>query len=201
MAMKVLWSLLRTTLVGVVTIAVLAFAVEWLVRAIVSLVGPLVHIMTTTWELSDYVAGVIVVAIAVAACFAVGLFVKTKVGAWLLRAAESRLMRRAPGYVWIRDAIGRVLGTQKPLFSSAALVEVSDGALCTAFVTDTHADGSFTVFIPASPNPMSGSVYHLKREHVHVLDVPVEVAWSSVVSCGAGAGKLMEVYRKSAVQQ
>jgi uncharacterized membrane protein len=105
-------------------------------------------------------------------------------------------MRRAPGYVWIRDAIGRVLGTQKPLFSSAALVEVSDGALCTAFITDTHADGSFTVFIPASPNPLSGSVYHLKPEHVHAVDVPVEVAWRSIVSCGAGAHKLIEVYKK-----
>lgn len=140
-------------------------------------------------------------AAAVGVCFLVGLVVRTKVGAWLLRAAESRLMRRAPGYVWIRDAMGRVLGTQKPLFSSAALVEVSDGAMCTAFITDTHADGSFTVFVPASPNPMSGSVYHLKREHVHVLEVPVEVAWSSIVSCGAGAGKLMEVYRKGAAQQ
>ncbi len=161
-----------------------------------SLVEPLVHIMITTWELSDYVAGAILVAAAVGVCFLVGLIVKTKVGAWLLRAAESRLMRRAPGYVWIGDAMGRVLGTQKPLFSSAALVEVSDGAMCTAFVTDTHADGSFTVFIPASPNPMSGSVYHLQRERVHILDVPVEAAWSSIVSCGAGVGKLMEARRK-----
>lgn len=47
--MKVLWSLLRTTLVGLVTIAVVAFAVEWLVRAITSLLEPIVHIMTTTW--------------------------------------------------------------------------------------------------------------------------------------------------------
>ena len=57
-----------------------------------------------------------------------------------------------------------------------ALVEVSGGALSTAFITDTHADGSCTVFVPASPNPLSGSVYHMKREHVHVVDVPVEVA-------------------------
>jgi len=194
--MKLLWSIVKTTLVGVVTIAVLAFAIEWLVRAIVIVVEPLVDIITTTWRLSDYVAGAIVVAVAVAACFLVGLIVKTKVGAWLFRAAESRLMRRAPGYVWVRDAIGRVLGTQEPQFSSVALVEISDGALCTAFITDTHADGSFTVFIPASPNPLSGSVYHLKQEHVHAVDVPVDVAWRSIVSCGAGAHKLTEACSK-----
>ena len=193
---KLLWSLLKTTLVGVVTIAILAFAIEWLIRAIVSLVEPLVHILGTTWKLSAYTTGAVVVAIIVLVCFSVGMIVKTKVGAWLLHVAESRLMRRAPGYIWIRDAVGRVLGTQKPLFSSVALVEVSSGTLSTAFITDTHADGSFTVFVPASPNPLSGSVYHMKREQVHAVDVPVEVAWRSVVSCGAGAHKLMEAYRK-----
>jgi uncharacterized membrane protein len=194
--MKLLWSIVKTTLVGVVTIAVLAFAIEWLVRAIVIVVEPLVDIITTTWRLSDYVAGAIVVAVAVAACFLVGLIVRTKVGAWLLRAAESRLMRRAPGYVWIRDILGRVLGTQKPLLSSVALVEISEGTLCTAFITDTHADGSFTVFVPESPNPLSGSVYHLKQEHVHTVDVPVDVAWRSIVSCGAGSRELTNVFAK-----
>ena len=193
---KLLWSLAKTTLVGVVTIAVLAFVVEWLVRAIAGLVEPMVHVMATTWRLSDYVAGAILVAAIVGVCFLVGLIVKTKVGAWLFRAAESRLIRRAPGYVWIRDTISRVLGTQKPLLSSVALVEISDGALCTGFITDTHADGSFTVFIPASPNPLSGNVYHLKRERVHPVDVPADVAWRSIVSCGAGAHRLTEVYSK-----
>ena len=194
--MRLLWGIVKTALIGLVAIAVVALAVEWLVRAIVSVVEPLADVISTTWRLSDYMAGAIVVAIAVAACLLVGVFVKTKVGAWLLRAAESRLMRRAPGYVWIREAIGRVLGTQKPPFSSAALVEVSDGALCTAFITDTHADGSFTVFVPASPNPMSGTVYHLKRDHVHTLDVPVEAAWRSIVSCGAEADKLVAAYKR-----
>jgi hypothetical protein len=36
--MKLLWSIVKTTLVGVVTMAVLAFAIEWLVRAIVIVV-------------------------------------------------------------------------------------------------------------------------------------------------------------------
>ena len=49
---KLLWSLLKTTLVGVVTIAILAFAIEWLIRAIVSLVEPLVGALTQGWRLS-----------------------------------------------------------------------------------------------------------------------------------------------------
>jgi hypothetical protein len=66
MAMKLLWSVVKTALVGLVTIAVVAFAVEWLVCAIMSLVEPLAHVISNTWRLSHYMARAIVVATAVA---------------------------------------------------------------------------------------------------------------------------------------
>jgi len=195
---RLLSNILKTALLGLVTIGVLAFVVEWLVRTVISLVKPLVHVLDATWGLSDYVAGTIVVAIIVAACFLIGVVVRTKVGAWILHAAEARLTRRAPGYVWIKDALSRLLGTYKPLFSSVALVEISSGTMTTAFVTDTHTDGSYTVFVPASPNPMTGSVYHIKPEHVHPLAVPVDVVWKSIVTCGAGSQELINSLHKEA---
>jgi uncharacterized membrane protein len=64
----------------------------------------------------------------------------------------------------------------------------------TCFITDSHDDGSFTVFVPTGPNPTSGLIYHLGGEFVHPVNVPVQEAMRSVISCGAGSGKLLNQY-------
>lgn len=62
----------------------------------------------------------------------------------------------------------------------------------TAFVTEQHVDGSYSVFVPTGPNPTSGNIYHLKKKYVHLVDVSVEDAMRSIISCGAGSGKLLK---------
>jgi uncharacterized membrane protein len=61
-----------------------------------------------------------------------------------------------------------------------------------AFVTDSHDDGSYTVFVPTGPNPTSGNIYHLKGKWVHPVDVSVEDTMRSIISCGAGSSMLIE---------
>jgi uncharacterized membrane protein len=64
-------------------------------------------------------------------------------------------------------------------------------------VTDEHEDGSFTVFVPTGPNPTSGQIFHLNQKYVHPLDVGVEDAMRSIISCGAGSTDLLSAYRKT----
>jgi uncharacterized membrane protein len=71
--------------------------------------------------------------------------------------------------------------------------------LVSAFITDTHTDGTYTVFVPTGPNPTSGNIFHLKGEYVHPVDVPVEDAMRSIISCGAGSSRLIKQYKKEAV--
>jgi len=71
----------------------------------------------------------------------------------------------------------------------------SNDTLMTAFVTDEHSDGSFSVFVPTGPNPTSGLIYYLKGEWVHLIDVPVEDDMRSIISCGAGSARLIEAYK------
>ena len=62
----------------------------------------------------------------------------------------------------------------------------------TAFITDTHADGSYTLFVPTGPNPTSGLIYHLDGKYVHPVNIPVQDAMRSIISCGAGSARLMQ---------
>jgi uncharacterized membrane protein len=76
-----------------------------------------------------------------------------------------------------------------------ALAQIfGNSTLVTCFVTDSHDDGSFTVFVPTGPNPTSGLIYHLEGQYVHPVKVPVQDAMRSVISCGAGSGKLLQQY-------
>ena len=49
-----------------------------------------------------------------------------------------------------------------------------------------------TVFVPTGPNPTSGFIYHLPNEYIHKVDVKVEDAMRSVISCGTGSSALIQ---------
>ena len=68
--------------------------------------------------------------------------------------------------------------------------------LMSAFITDRHPDGSYTLFVPTAPNPTSGGVFHLKGENVYPVNVPVEQAMRSIISCGTGSTMLMDEYKR-----
>ena len=109
---------------------------------------------------------------------------------------ESNVLSKAPGYSLIKETVSQFLGKKKLPFSSVALARIFDNAtMVSAFITDEHPDGSYTVFVPTGPNPTSGNIYHLKSENVHPVDVPVEEAMRSIISCGAGSSTLIAEYK------
>jgi len=130
-------------------------------------------------------------------CFVTGLVVRTPLGAALHEHLDDWLGRLAPGYRMVRDTVGQLLGSGKSggLRGEVALVRLF-GAENTvrqvAIVTSSHADGSFTVYVPTAPLPTQGFVYHLQADCVHLLPgVPFEAAMRMVLACGAGAADLI----------
>jgi uncharacterized membrane protein len=45
--------------------------------------------------------------------------------------------------------------------------------------------------VPTGPNPTSGQIFHLPGEHVVLVDVGIDDAMRSIISCGAGSGEIM----------
>ena len=191
----------KTTILGglvvILPVAILMFTFTWLFGLVTDLIQPLTDLLFGESFLREYpyLAHAIVILIILAACFVVGVFVRTKAGTLIVRVLENAILRRAPGYSLIKETIVQIFGKGASPFSRVALVQVfGNDTLVTAFVTDEHADGSYTIFMPTGPNPTSGNVYHLKGEYVHPIDVPVEVAMRSIISCGAGSTQLVEAY-------
>jgi uncharacterized membrane protein len=125
----------------------------------------------------------------------VGIFVKTRVGQFIQHNLEKRILQMAPGYPTIKSIVMQFIGKKKSPFSSVALVEVfGNETLMTAFITDTHDSGRYTVFVPTGPNPTSGLIFHMPKKHVHPVKVSVEETMRSVIGCGAGSANLLDAY-------
>jgi uncharacterized membrane protein len=132
-------------------------------------------------------------------CFFLGLFVRTRLGQIIYSGFENSVLSRAPGYRMIKETVNHFIGRKESPFSSVAMVQLFENeTLVTAFITDRHEDGRVTVFVPTGPNPTSGFIYHLDQRYVHPVDVSVEEAMRSVISCGAGSEKLIKGLRKDA---
>jgi uncharacterized membrane protein len=190
---------LKITLMGgvivLLPVALTFFFLRWLFNLVTGLIAPLTHLVLERSHIPKFVADFLVVLVIVAVCFMVGIVIKTRLGVFLYRHIEKRILKIAPGYSLFRETIKQFLGHERAPFSSVALVRVFENStMMTAFITDEHPDGSYTVFVPSGLNPTSGIIYHLQKEYVHLLDVSVEQTMRSIISCGAGSRSLLESY-------
>jgi uncharacterized membrane protein len=187
---------LKTTILGGVTvilpIAVLVFIFKWLFKVITNIIQPFTNIIIERADLQEIFADVIVIFIILTACFIIGMIIKTKIGRFIHMSLEDNLLSIAPGYKMIKETIMQFLGKSKPPFSDVAIVQpFGNNTKCTGFVTDTHENGYYSIFVPTAPNPTSGFIYHLEKKYVQIIDVPIEQAMRSILSCGAGSESLL----------
>jgi len=193
--MQRLKKFLKTTVLGGIVVLLpvflTGFFLHWVFSVVTGLIEPLTKILVIKARMNERLADVLVIAVIVGICFFVGLLVKTRLGRYILRVVERRILKVMPGYTLFRNTIKQFLG-QKRMHSRVALVQAfGNETLMTAFITDEHPDGNFTVFVPSALNPTTGLIFHLKKQYVHLVDVSVEETMRSIISCGAGSCKLL----------
>lgn len=200
--MAKLRTFIYTTLLGGVVVvlptAVILFLVSWIAGLVAGWIKPVTGTLVEQTNMVYAAAVAITLLGLLVGCFLIGLIVRTRMGGWLFASIERHSLKRIPGYSLVKETVTQLIGGAKSPFSRVALVQLfSNDTLASAFVTDTHADGSCTVFVPTGPNPTSGVIYHLPGHCVHYIDVPVEETMRSIISCGAGSGKLIDAYRRA----
>ena len=168
------------------------FFLHWLFNLVTGFIRPLANILVIKARIQENLADVLVIVVIIGVFFLTGLVVKTRLGRYIHRVAEKRILKIMPGYTIFRNTIKQFLGQKKTPFSRVALVQAfGNETLMTAFVTDEHPNGSFTVFAPSALNPTTGLILHLPGKYVHIVDVSVEDTMRSIITCGAGSCKLI----------
>jgi len=187
---------IKTSILGglaVILPATLLFLIfRWLFNWITDIIQPLANLIIAKSQFQEIVADILVIAIILAVCFLLGVVIKTKIGRFIHENLENHILRLAPGYPIIKSVVMQFIGHKKSPFSSVALVQPFENeTLMTAFITETHDDGRYTVFVPTGPNPTSGLIFHLPQKYVHPVKVSLEETIRSVISCGAGSANLI----------
>jgi uncharacterized membrane protein len=191
-----------STVVGgilvILPVALFLFTMNWVFGMIRGMISPLTDALLTRASLPAYMADLVVIVALILLCFIVGMMIRTRFGKWVYSLLDSKLLMKAPGYSIIKETVVQFIGNKKSPFSSAALVQIfGNETMVSAFVTDEHEDGSYTVFVPTGPNPTSGNIYHLPGRFVHPIDTPTEDLMRSIISCGAGSSTMVMTFKKN----
>lgn len=199
--MEKIKSFLKTTFLGgfliVLPIIVLILVLNMFYQFIATNVRPISKLLIEATRLNEFVAAITAVIFILLVFFLVGLAVRTRFGKFTFNLFETGVLSKIPGYKLIRETIAQIFGNQKSLFTSVALVNLfGNETLVTAFITDEHPDGSYTVFVPSGPAPTAGFIYHLKQEYVHKIDYPLDLAMKTILSLGAGSKQLFKSFHK-----
>jgi uncharacterized membrane protein len=182
----------------VLPIVILIAVFNWLYEFIVDKLRPITNIILETARMQEFAAAIIAIVIILFVFFIVGLIVRTRIGKYLYDYFEQTLLTKIPLYKIIKETTIQIMGSSKGLFKQVALVKLfGNETMLTAFVTEKHDDGNYTVFIPSGPAPTAGFIYHVRKEDVQLIDYPVEKAMKTIFSLGAGSKELLKHAKNS----
>lgn len=196
--MDKLKAFIKTTVLGgllvVLPIYILVLVFKWFFEFVVDNIRPIVYVLIQTVRLHEFVASIFAIVITLLLFFAIGLVVRTRLGKFTFDFIEVNFLKRLPFYKMIKETVLQLVGSEKNLFKAVALVNLfGNETLVTAFVTEEHDNGMYSVFVPSGPAPTAGFIYHLKKEHVHIIDYPVDKAMKTVFSLGSGSNELIKI--------
>lgn len=123
-------------------------------------------------------------------CLLTGITVHTVKGRAIWNRIENSLFQKMPGYSLFQSLTQQLAGEAKGQTWKPALAEIAD-ALVPAFIVEELDDGSFTVFVPSVPSSLAGSIYILRPERVHPLNVPFTHAIKVLSKWGSGSKELV----------
>jgi uncharacterized membrane protein len=179
---------------GALTILPIYLAILLILRAMKSLrklVRPFADLLPK-WLPAEMILSFLLVLIL---CFLVGIALRTQAGRAARDSLENSLLKKIPGYTLFRGMARQLAGEDRESTWKPALAEI-ENALVPAFIIEELDEGRFTVFVPASPTPLTGTVYILTAERVHPLNVPFAQAVKAITRWGLGSKCLVAAMQR-----
>lgn len=192
---------LVTTLIGgfvvLLPLAIFVLTIKLIINLVSSLLAPISSLLKNELDLQvpDALISIIAFTIVILLCFAIGLFVRTRFGQNSLRYFERTYLLRLPLYGVIKETVQQFTGAKKMPFTDVVLVDIfSNGTRMTGFITDEHASGNYTVFVPTGPNPTNGFIFHVTKEQITRLDADTRTddAMRTIIGVGVGSSSVMD---------
>lgn len=190
-----------TTLIGgfvvLLPLAIFVMLLKLIINLVAGLLAPLSNLIKNELDLQvpDFLVSFLAFIIVIFLCFIIGLFIRTRFGKDSFIYFERTYLFKLPLYGTIKETVQQFTGTKKMPFSDIVLVDVfGNGTRMTGFVTDEHASGNLTVFVPTGPNPTNGFIFHVTKDQVTRVDegVKIDDAMRTIIGVGVGSSGIVK---------
>lgn len=185
---------IRTSLVGgilfllpIVVVAIIAGKAVAIARKIV---GPLAAHLPEDSVFGLDMPKMLAIGLLVLFCFLAGVFARTALAQKAITWLETTVLSNLPGYEFIKNLSGNLLGDEKNRVYPVVLARIED-AWQLAFLIERLEGGHVAVFVPGAPSPQSGSVYFMTEDRIRLLDIPSPAATKCLKRYGLGANALL----------
>jgi uncharacterized membrane protein len=172
--MKTLSHFVGTTILGGVLfltpIVVLAFVLSKAFEFVSRGLKPVAALIPDRLASAPTATAILTVALLAILCFfaGAGLFAQTHAAQRFVLGLEGSILSKLPGYEYLKQAGTSVLGFGETAEHPVVLAHLGD-AWRIGVQTDHVARDLVAVFLPNSPNPLSGSVFLVPADRVRPL--------------------------------
>jgi len=122
-----------------------------------------------------------------------GLISKTSAAKKIISKLEDNLLSKVPGYDLIKKTSESFAGFDAENSLTTVLARIED-AWQLAFLIEEMEGENYAVYIPGTPNPLSGSVYFLEKERIKKTTIPMKDAMKCLRGLGSGSNNLLKSY-------
>ncbi len=172
--MKMLFSFLKTTVIGGLFILLPLLLLEMMMAEIfqllVALTEPITDLFPREWLEAIHAPVLLAVLIILLASFVLGLSARSASGQRLGRWLERNTVGRIPLYGVLKGLAARLIEIGEGSAFKPAVLLSDNGQREFAYLIEEHGDGNATIMLPWAPTPLSGSIKIVPTEHLEILD-------------------------------
>jgi uncharacterized membrane protein len=188
--MKAISHFLRITVLGGVLflapIVVLAFILDKAFGFARRALKPVTAIIPDRFVSGVTAEAIMAVVLIAILCFLAGLFARTRPAQRIMAELESSVLSKVPAYEYLKQAGASVMGLGEMADHPVVFAQLG-GAWRIGVQTGVVGSELVAIFVPNSPNPMSGSVFFVPGDRVRPASVPLAAAIGCLRRCGAGS--------------
>ena len=193
--MKSILRIIRTTLVGgilfLVPLAVFFILLEKAYHIVEKVTLPLSSHLPKVNILGLALQEIIGLLVIVFICFLAGIIARTSIAKTLVSKLENKILSLIPGYSFMKGINENIFGVEDEDSLKVILARVDDGWQF-AFLIEQINEDHFTVFVPDAPNPMSGGVYFMEKDHIKEVSISQKEALQCIRKLGFGSKDLLK---------
>jgi len=123
-------------------------------------------------------------------CFAIGAFIRTRIGSLSLERLERKVLKQIPGYEIISNVL-KGFAEKRTAYPAAMIQLYGQGTAVLGFIMEENDNGSLTVFVPSAPTLTVGSLHLVDRERVTLLETGSMDVTNCISQWGIGSHKIL----------